>query len=110
MDLAVIIPAVFAGGVVVAVATLWASFGPSTKPISALLRDTSLSRSSTEGQETPHGSPRKKKQTTDDTRPSGSTQVSLRVGRPVPRRRNNSQTEVHEFVGCVEYSVLVCFL
>ena len=78
MDLAVIIPAVFAGGVVVAVATLWASFGPSTKPISALLRDTSLSRS-TEGQETPHGSPRKKKQTTDDTRPSGSTQVSLRV-------------------------------
>lgn len=77
MDLAVIIPAVVAGGVVVAVATLWASFGPSTKPISALLQDTtSLSHSAEKKERTPHGSLRKRKRVDNTTsRPPGSKQV-----------------------------------
>lgn len=79
MDLDVLIQAVCAaGGVFVAVATLWVSFGPSTKPISALLSDTSPPRSA-EDRNTPHGSPRKKRQTKDESDlPSGAKQVSGR--------------------------------
>ena len=77
MDLAVILPAVVAGGVVVAVATLWASFGPSTKPISALLQDkSSLSHSAEKKERTPHGSPRKRKKADNGgSRPPESEQV-----------------------------------